>query len=89
MTDLLQEEISNLPHWKQEGKYLIRKVIFTSFKEALETMQVIGVACDRMNHHPEWTNVYNRLEIKLTTHDTGDISSKDILLAQKINEIIG
>jgi 4a-hydroxytetrahydrobiopterin dehydratase len=84
----IQNEISKLTNWQQNGIYLTRTIIFKSFRDALAMMQVIGLFCDEINHHPEWKNVYNKLEIKLTTHDTGDISEKDIQLAKKIDDLI-
>ena len=81
-------EIEQLTNWTIKGKYIVREIQLESFPAVLDLMMKIGLECEKMNHHPEWTNVYNKLKIKLTTHDTGDISSKDIQLAKKIDRLL-
>lgn len=68
---------------------LHRRLIFADFAEALAMMVRIGMAAEKADHHPEWTNVYNRLDIWLTTHDTGDVSERDHALARVIDGIVG
>ncbi|MCX8202172.1 MAG: 4a-hydroxytetrahydrobiopterin dehydratase, partial [Candidatus Caldarchaeum sp.] len=66
-----------------------RKFVFADFVEAVGFMMKIAVEAEKMNHHPEWFNVYNVLEVWLTTHDLGGISTYDVKLAEKINERLG
>lgn len=65
-----------------------RMIRLTDFAEAVGLMMRIAVEAEKADHHPEWTNVYNRLEIWLTTHDAGDVSQRDIELARIINSFV-
>jgi 4a-hydroxytetrahydrobiopterin dehydratase len=85
----IEKEIAQLSGWELDGKFIIRKITFDSFQDALQMMRTIGQVCDELNHHPDWTNVYNRLTIKLTTHDADCVTEKDIELAKRINQLIG
>ena len=60
---------------------------FIDFKQAWEFMSQIAIVAEQMNHHPEWMNVYNRVEVTLTTHDVDGLSNYDIEMAQKMDEI--
>ena len=79
----IKEALQKLEGWKKsEAKNAIFKSFkFKNFNEALKA--------EKMDHHPEWFNVYNRVDITLTTHDAGGITSKDISLATFINKIGG
>jgi 4a-hydroxytetrahydrobiopterin dehydratase len=83
----IAEEINALDHWTLNGNFIERTIIFSSFTETLSKMVEIGFFCEKLNHHPDWSNVYNKLHIKLTTHDQGKITESDILLAKAINSI--
>lgn len=75
--------------WTQISNKLYRKIEFEDFSEALAFMVCAGVEAEKMNHHPLWTNIYNNVEIWLSTHDAGDIvTEKDVKLAEKINSFI-
>jgi len=84
----IKKEIDQLVHWKQNGNFIERTILFANFTEALSKMVEIGFICERLNHHPDWSNVYNQLHIRLTTHDKGQITESDILLAKEINAIV-
>lgn len=71
----------------EDRQALYRRLEFSDFAEALSFMVRVGVHADRMDHHPEWTNVYNRLDIWLTTHDCAGVSSRDIALATVIDSL--
>lgn len=74
--------------WNAVDNKLEKDFVFADFNAAPEVIMKIGFEAEYMNHHPEWTNIYNRLNIKLTTHDAGSsITEKDIQLAEKINQI--
>jgi 4a-hydroxytetrahydrobiopterin dehydratase len=80
---------ADLPLWTYDAdrRALYRRLTFGDFAEALGAMVRIGVAADKADHHPEWSNVYNRLDIWLTTHDTGGVSERDYALARAIDAI--
>ena len=84
-------ELSNLydTGWAiVEGRDAIFKCYkFSSFIEAFSWMSAAALWSEKMNHHPEWFNVYNRVEVTLTTHDVGGLSTLDIKLAQKMDEL--
>lgn len=73
--------------WEEvEGRDAIRRVFkFGSFTEAWGWMSRVALIAEKMDHHPEWTNVYNRVEVTLTTHDAGGLSRLDVELAEKMN----
>jgi 4a-hydroxytetrahydrobiopterin dehydratase len=85
------EALDGLPDWDyDEGRDAIsRSIVFTDFAEAFGFMAQVAVIAERMNHHPEWINVWNRVEVLLTTHDAGGLSSRDIELAEAIDAILG
>lgn len=88
-TPLTQDEITaalrELPHWKHERDALTHTFEFGSFKEAMSFMVRVGFEAESLDHHPEWTNVYNKVFVRLTTHDAGNkVSDKDVKLAKRI-----
>ena len=84
----VKEELSNLKGWEHVGNTIFKKFIFQDFKQTISKMVEIGIEAEKMNHHPEWKNVYNQLEITLTTHDAGGLTEKDFELAEKIEKIV-
>ncbi len=83
----IQQALADLPGWAvKEGK-LHKQFKFKSFAQALGWLVTVGVQADKMDHHPEWCNVYNRVEVFLVTHDLDNsISSWDIELAQHMEK---
>ena len=76
--------------WKEVNNTLYRKFEFKDFSEAFAFMTRVALEAEKMNHHPVWTNVYNRVELWLSTHDAGDIvTDKDRKLAAKIDALSG
>jgi len=74
--------------WKEENNTLYKKFEFKDFSGAFGFMTRVALAAEKMDHHPLWTNVYNKVGIWLSTHDAGDIvTDKDRKLAKKIDEI--
>ena len=67
---------------------IIKSFVFENFKDALASMIKIGEVAEEMNHHPEWFNLYNKIDIRLSTHDKGGITQLDINLAKAIEEIV-
>jgi 4a-hydroxytetrahydrobiopterin dehydratase len=80
----------NLPDWHQAAgrDALVRAFKFENFVEAFGFMTQIAILAEKMDHHPEWSNVYNRVEILLTTHDCGGLSARDVALAQAIDRLV-
>jgi len=83
--------LAELSGWSPvEGRDAIHKSFrFKDFNQAWDFMSRIAPAAEAMNHHPEWSNVYNRVEILLTTHDCGGLSERDVELARKIEALAG
>jgi len=76
--------------WKEADNKLYRKFEFKDFSEAFAFMTRVAMEAQKMDHHPLWTNVYNTLEIWLSTHDAGDVvTDKDRKLAKKIDALAG
>jgi 4a-hydroxytetrahydrobiopterin dehydratase len=67
---------------------ITRSFVFGDFAEAFGFMTRVAIVADRADHHPEWSNVYNRVDILLTTHDCGGLSARDIMLAQAIDAFV-
>ena len=75
--------------WKEENNSLYKKFEFSDFSEAFAFMTRVALAAEKMDHHPLWTNVYNKVEIWLSTHSAGDIvTDKDKKLAEKIDSLV-
>jgi 4a-hydroxytetrahydrobiopterin dehydratase len=74
--------------WKEENNTLYKKFEFNNFSEAFAFMTRVALAAEKMDHHPLWTNVYNKVDIWLSTHDAGDIvTDKDRKLADLIDKL--
>lgn len=75
--------------WQEEQNKLYRKFEFKNFSEAFAFMTRVALAAEKMDHHPEWKNVYNTVEVWLSTHDAGDtVTEKDHKLAKKIDGLL-
>lgn len=81
----LQSAVSALPGWQIERGKLHREYKFADFIHAFGFMATAALAIEKMNHHPEWFNVYNRVAVDLTTHDAQGITHKDIELAKLLD----
>ena len=80
--------LSSLPGWACKGDALAKTFQFGSFREALSFMVRVGFEAEAMNHHPDWSNVYNRVAIRLNSHDAGGkVTAKDVALAKKIQTL--
>ncbi len=86
---LTQAEIADalraLPGWVVEDDALAKEFKFGSFREAMSFMVRVAFEAEAMDHHPDWTNIYNRVRVRLSTHDAGGkVTAKDVTLARKI-----
>ncbi len=78
----------NLPGWVLECDALTKTFKFRSFPEAMSFMMRVAFEANELDHHPDWTNVYNRVAIRLSTHDAGSrVTAKDVELATRIDRI--
>ena len=83
--------LAGLPDWKEvAGRDAIAKTFtFTDFNAAFGFMTRAALMAEKMNHHPEWFNVYNRVEVTLATHDVGGLSARDVTLATFMDKVAG
>ena len=78
----LNQKINNLSkNWVIEDIFLKGSFIFKNFDDAFSFMKKVAIKCEDMNHHPKWTNVYNKIDVELYTHDSGGITEKDFELS--------
>ncbi len=83
----IDEELKNLSGWNVVNEKLHKEFQFENFNQAFGFMTRAAMEIEKMNHHPEWFNVYNRITIELTTHDAGGITKNDITLARILNSL--
>jgi 4a-hydroxytetrahydrobiopterin dehydratase len=74
-------------NWRMEEDSLHAQWVFEDFGHAMSFMNSVADVAERMNHHPEWTNVYNRVTVRLTTHDAGGLTHLDFDLAQAMDTL--
>lgn len=82
--------LAGLPGWtlRADGKAIARSFRFRDFAEAWAFMEKVAALAEAQDHHPEWSNVYNRVDITLTTHDAGGLSARDVRLARDIDALL-
>ena len=82
---------TTLPAWKQrdDGLAIHRGFRFKDFSEAWGFMNRVALAAEQLGHHPDWSNVWNRVEITLSTHDAGGLTANDVTLAKAIDALLG
>ena len=85
----ITSQLAEVPGWEIVDGKLQKTFTFASFVMAFGFMSSVALLAEAMGHHPDWSNVYNRVTIALTTHDVGGISALDFTLAKKIAEIAG
>ena len=88
-SDQLKAAVDRLPDWSVQGDTIVRQFVFDSFVEAFGFMSSVAMLAERANHHPDWSNVYNRVDIALTTHDAGGLTERDFALAGEIDGLTG
>ncbi len=86
-TGEIEAALSDLPDWRFENDRLRKRFQFSSFREAMSFMVRLSFEAEMLNHHPELINVYNRVDVVLTTHDAGNrVTARDIALAKSIEQ---
>jgi len=83
----IKTELSGLSGWSVVNGKLHKDYVFDDFVEAFGFMTRAAIHIEKMNHHPEWFNVYNKLSVDLVTHDAGGITQNDIVLARTLNSL--
>ncbi len=81
------EEIKELPGWTLENGKLHKEFVFKDFVQAFGFMTRAALYAEKMDHHPEWFNVYNKVRVDLMTHDVGGITANDVALAKAFESI--
>ena len=84
----IDEEIKKISGWSVKDDKLHKEFQFDNFNQAFGFMTRAAMEIEKMNHHPEWFNVYNRITVDLTTHDAGGITNNDVNLARILNSLV-
>jgi 4a-hydroxytetrahydrobiopterin dehydratase len=84
----IHQQLTRLNGWSLNQDKLYRQFVFENFVDAFGFMTRVALLAERLNHHPEWSNVYNRVEIELTTHDVKGLSERDFALAQQVDGLL-
>ena len=86
--DAIAAGLEKLEGWtaSEDGSAIHRKFKFANFRKAFAFMSEMAMVAEKMNHHPEWFNVYNRVEVTLTTHDSDGVTELDLSLAEAMNK---
>ena len=87
-TKEINQKLTSMTEWALKNDALEKTLYFKDFTDAMSAMQRIAFEAERLNHHPEWFNVYNKLNIRLRTHDAKGITNKDFILAELIDNIV-
>ncbi len=89
--DEISALVNDMPEWKldPDGLAIRADLTFADFRTAFAFMTEVAAEADRCDHHPEWFNVYNRVSVRLTTHDAGGLTRRDAALARFIDEAAG
>jgi 4a-hydroxytetrahydrobiopterin dehydratase len=83
----IESALSDLPGWSSRDQALHREYKFRDFESAFGFMSAAALHIVKLDHHPEWTNVYNRVQVKLSTHDSGGITEHDVKLAKLLEAL--
>ena len=83
----IESALKELQGWEHEDDGIMKSFEFDNFKQAWAFMEKVAKAADEMDHHPEWTNVYNKVLIRLSTHDAGGLTERDFKLAKQIDAV--
>nr|WP_282031123.1 4a-hydroxytetrahydrobiopterin dehydratase [Winogradskyella eximia] len=84
----IEKKLSQLPEWEYYDNAIHTEYEFENFKDCFSAMSRIAFECEALNHHPNWSNIYNVLKISLSTHDADGVTNKDFQLAQAIETIV-
>lgn len=85
----IKTKLTKLLNWKFENGKLHKLFKFKTFNQAMSFMVGVGMVCEKMNHHPEWSNVYGNVDVQLVTHRVAGLTELDFDLAEKMDKIAG
>lgn len=88
-TDEIAQALTEFTGWAYDGEALIKTFTFDDFAAAIGFMSAARPLIDELNHHPEWTNVYNRVDVRLNSHDVGGVTERDFRLARLLDDLAG
>jgi 4a-hydroxytetrahydrobiopterin dehydratase len=83
----IARRLESLPGWERRGDRIVRSFRFEDFVRAFGWMTSVALVAEKLDHHPEWRNVYGTVEVELTTHDARGISERDFRLAEEMNRL--
>ena len=83
----ISRELATLGGWSREGDKLFREFQFADFVAAFSFMTAVALVAEKLDHHPEWFNVYRTVRVHLATHDAGGITARDFELARAMNKL--
>jgi 4a-hydroxytetrahydrobiopterin dehydratase len=84
----ITKRLAEIPDWEYHENAIHTAIEFRDFKDAFAVMTRIAFEAEKMNHHPDWSNVYNSLSISLSSHDAGGVTEKDFELAKIIDQLV-
>lgn len=84
----VRQRLAERPEWRLEGGEMRRELTFADFSQAWGFMNRVALIAEKLDHHPAWSNVYNRVTIGLSTHDVGGISEKDFEFAARVDRLL-
>ncbi len=87
-TQAIESGLVKLPDWSLDGDAIVRHFQFSSFVVAWAFMSKVALLAEKMDHHPDWRNVYNRVDVSLSTHDAGGITEMDMQMAMAIDGLL-
>lgn len=84
-----EQALADLPEWtlREDGLAITREFRFRNFSEAFAFITRVALIAEKQGHHPEWSNIYNRVSVTLTTHDAGGLSERDVKMARAIAKL--
>lgn len=83
----IESSLESLPGWSQEGEAIVKSFEFADFSAAIAFINRAVGPIEEMDHHPEWTNVYNRVDVRLNSHDVGGVTDRDVRLAKVLDRV--
>ena len=86
--DEVSRLVESLDGWELDGVSLRRQLVFASFVEAFGFMAQVALVAERLDHHPNWSNVYNRVDIAITTHDAGGLTALDFEFVRRVDAVM-
>jgi 4a-hydroxytetrahydrobiopterin dehydratase len=84
----VEQKMADCPYWERRANKIARQFMFADFVQAFAFMSSVALLAERANHHPEWSNVYNRVDIELTSHDAAGLTNRDFSLAAEIDALM-